>query len=54
MDWRPSDASFATAGRPWLLGANHYAGVIEQSFAGHVGELRIVTRALNPSAFLNA
>ena len=44
----------ATAGKPWLLGANHYANVIEQAFAGHVGELRIVTRALKPSQFLNA
>ncbi|MGY4772201.1 hypothetical protein ACXC9Q_35295 [Kribbella sp. CWNU-51] len=44
----------ATAGKPWLLGANHYANVIEQAFAGHLGELRIVTRALKPSQFLNA
>ncbi|MFI6830671.1 LamG-like jellyroll fold domain-containing protein [Kribbella sp. NPDC050241] len=44
----------ATADKPWLLGANHYANVIEQSFAGHIGELRIVTRALKPSQFLNA
>jgi hypothetical protein len=44
----------ATAGKPWLVGANHYDNVIEQAFAGHIGELRIVTRALKPSQFLNA
>ncbi|MGW1345935.1 LamG-like jellyroll fold domain-containing protein [Kribbella sp. NPDC002412] len=44
----------ATAGQPWLVGANHYDNVIEQAFAGHIGELRIVTRALKPSQFLNA
>jgi hypothetical protein len=44
----------ATAGKPWLLGANHYGNVIEQTFAGHIGELRIVTHALEPSQFLNA
>ncbi len=44
----------ATAGKPWLVGANHYDNVIEQAFAGHIGELRIVTRALEPSQFLNA
>ncbi|MEU4289302.1 LamG-like jellyroll fold domain-containing protein [Kribbella sp. NPDC026596] len=44
----------ATAGKPWLLAANHYDNVIEQAFAGHIGELRIVTRALKPSQFLNA
>ncbi|MEV0286829.1 LamG-like jellyroll fold domain-containing protein [Kribbella sp. NPDC050820] len=43
----------ATAGRPWLVAANHYDNVIEQAFAGHIGELRIVTRALEPSQFLN-
>lgn len=44
----------ATTGASWLLGANHYANKIEQSFAGHIGELRIVDRALKPSSFLNA
>ncbi|MEU4396306.1 LamG-like jellyroll fold domain-containing protein [Kribbella sp. NPDC023855] len=44
----------ATTGAPWLLGANHYANTIEQTFAGHIGELRIVDRALSPKQFLNA
>ena len=49
-----SSNGLATAGKPWLLAANHYDNVIEQAFAGHIGELRIVTRALKPSQFLNA
>ncbi len=43
-----------TTGAHWLLGANHYANTIEQSFAGHIGELRIVDRALSLAEFLNA
>ncbi|WUJ71145.1 Tat pathway signal sequence domain protein [Kribbella soli] len=44
----------ATAGKPWLVGAGHYANTVDQGFAGNIGELRIVTRALKPSQFLNA
>lgn len=44
----------ATTGAAWLLGANHYANKIEQTFAGHIGELRIVDRALDLDEFLNA
>lgn len=44
----------ASTGAPWLLGANHYANTIEQTFAGHIGELRIVDHALSPKHFLNA
>ncbi|MFF0341979.1 LamG-like jellyroll fold domain-containing protein [Kribbella sp. NPDC004875] len=44
----------ATAGKPWLVGAGHYANTVDQAFAGNIGELRIVTRALKPSQFLNA
>ena len=44
----------ATAGKPWLVGAGHYANDIDQGFAGHIGEVRIVNRALKPSQFLNA
>lgn len=36
------------------LGAGHYANTVDQGFAGHIGELRIVTRPLEPSQFLNA
>jgi hypothetical protein len=43
-----------TTGAPWLLGANHYANTIEQSFAGHIGDLRIVDRPLSPKHFLTA
>jgi hypothetical protein len=44
----------ATAGKPWLVGAGHYANEIDQGFAGNIGEVRIVSRALKPSQFLNA
>jgi len=44
----------ATVGRPWLIGAGHYANEIDQGFAGHIGEVRIVGRALKPSQFLTA
>jgi len=44
----------ATAGKPWLVGAGHYANTVDQGFAGNIGELRFVTRALKPSQFLNA
>jgi hypothetical protein len=44
----------AATGAAWLLGANHYANKIEQTFAGHIGELRIVDRALSLKEFLNA
>ncbi|WP_371403587.1 Tat pathway signal sequence domain protein [Kribbella sp. NBC_00662] len=44
----------ATAGKPWLVAAGHYANTVDQGFAGNIGELRIVTHALKPSQFLNA
>ncbi|MFD3405843.1 LamG-like jellyroll fold domain-containing protein [Kribbella sp. NPDC058693] len=44
----------ATASKPWLVAAGHYANEVDQGFAGNIGELRIVTRALKPSQFLNA
>ncbi|WP_020391141.1 LamG-like jellyroll fold domain-containing protein [Kribbella catacumbae] len=43
----------ATTGAAWLLGANHYASKIEQSFAGNIGEMRIVDRALTLKEFLS-
>ena len=44
----------STTGESWLLGANHYNRLIEQTFAGHIGELRIVDHALSPTQFLTA
>ncbi|MEU4196020.1 LamG-like jellyroll fold domain-containing protein [Kribbella sp. NPDC026611] len=44
----------ATAGKPWLVAAGHYANEIDQAFAGNIGEIRIVGRALEPAQFLNA
>lgn len=47
-------SGLATVGKPWLVGAGHYANEVDQGFAGHIGEVRIVSRALKPSQFLNA
>jgi hypothetical protein len=44
----------ATAGKPWLVGAYHYADVVEQAYYGWLGDVRIVGRALRPDQFLNA
>ena len=44
----------ATAGKPWLVGAYHYADIVEQAYYGWLGDIRIVGRALRPDKFLNA
>jgi hypothetical protein len=44
----------STIGAPWMLGAYHYANVIEQGFYGWVGDVRIVDRPLQVDAFMNA
>jgi len=44
----------STTGAAWLLGAGHYDNRIDQGFAGHIGELRIVDRPLPTKSFLNA
>ena len=44
----------ATAGKPWLVGAYHYADAVEQAYYGWLGDVRIVGRALRPDQFLNA
>lgn len=43
-----------TTSEPWLLGANHYDRTIEQSFAGHLHDTRLVNRPLHPRDFLTA
>jgi len=42
----------ATSGASWLLGAYQYGGVVEQSYYGWLGDVRIVDRALPVGAFL--
>jgi hypothetical protein len=43
-----------STGKPWLLGAIDYANVVEQTFNGLMGDVRIVDHALPPSRFMNA
>ncbi len=42
----------AADGKSWLLGAYQYGGVVEQSFYGWLGDVRIVDRALPVRAFM--
>ncbi|MEU6149053.1 LamG-like jellyroll fold domain-containing protein [Actinosynnema sp. NPDC047251] len=44
----------ATAGDPWLVGAYAYDRIVEKSFHGWLGEVRIVDRALPTERFLTA
>jgi hypothetical protein len=44
----------ASAGKSWLVGANHYGGQLDHVFPGSIGDVRIVERALKPSEFMNA
>ena len=44
----------AGTGAYWMLGAYHYDRIVEQSFYGWLGDVRIVGRALPTSEFLNA
>jgi hypothetical protein len=52
----PSTATIglATSNEPWYLGAYHYNRIVEQGFYGWLGDVRIVERALPPSAFMTA
>lgn len=43
-----------SAGKPWIVGAKHYAGEISGAFNGCIGEIRMVDHALAPSEFLTA
>ncbi|MFF2658907.1 LamG-like jellyroll fold domain-containing protein [Kitasatospora sp. NPDC058032] len=44
----------ATLGRPWMLGGYAYAGVLDKVFHGHIGDVRIVKRALRVREFMTA
>ncbi|MFB6894616.1 LamG-like jellyroll fold domain-containing protein [Kitasatospora sp. NPDC056327] len=44
----------ATLGRPWMLGGYAYAGVLDKVFHGHIGDVRIVRRALRVRDFMTA
>ena len=41
-----------TLGLPWLLGADFYAGAVDQIFHGWIGDVRIVNRALSTDEFM--
>jgi hypothetical protein len=43
---RAANIGLATTGQPWLIAANHYANVVEQTFYGWLGDVRIVDRPL--------
>ncbi|WP_327064039.1 Tat pathway signal sequence domain protein [Kitasatospora purpeofusca] len=42
----------ATLGRPWMVGGYAYAGVLDKVFHGHIGDVRIVRRALRAGDFM--
>lgn len=44
----------ASTGKYWMLGATDYANVVEQTFSGLIGDVRIADRALPPTKFMNA
>jgi hypothetical protein len=40
--------------QPWVIGATHWDGAMEDGYFGHIGELRLVGRALTPDQWLTA
>lgn len=44
----------STVGRPWLVGATHYDGVVEQGYYGSLGDIRITDRPLATREFMTA
>jgi hypothetical protein len=44
----------STTGEFWMLGAGHYDRIIDQGFAGWIGDVRIVDHPLPTTAFLTA
>jgi hypothetical protein len=49
---RAESVGVATHDEPWMLGATHYGGVVEQSFYGWIGDVRIVDHALTPAELM--
>ena len=43
-----------STGKHWMLGATDYGNVVEQTFNGLIGDVRISDRALPPTKFMNA
>ncbi|MFF5308509.1 LamG-like jellyroll fold domain-containing protein [Streptomyces massasporeus] len=46
-------AGITSVGLPWLLGGYEYGGKIDQILRGRLGDVRIVTRALPVTSFMN-
>ena len=42
----------ANPGGSWLVGASSYEGKVDRSFAGLLGDVRVVDRPLNPREFM--
>jgi hypothetical protein len=51
---RAESVGVTSHAEPWLLGATHYARIVEQSFYGSIGDVRIVDHALTPAQFMTA
>lgn len=49
-----ANRGLSTLNRRWLVGAYTYADKLDKVFTGHIGDLRIVGRALRPREFMNA
>ena len=48
------NVGISTTGEFWMVGATHYDRVIEQSFFGWIGDVRIVDRPLPVEDFMTA
>ena len=51
---RAESIGLATAGKYWVIGGGHYANLVEQSFYGWLGDIRIVDRPLSPDEWMTA
>ncbi|MET8168026.1 LamG-like jellyroll fold domain-containing protein [Streptomyces sp. NPDC005329] len=50
---RAESAGITSVGLPWLLGGYEYGGQIDQILHGRLGDVRIVSRALPVTSFMN-
>jgi hypothetical protein len=51
---RAENIGISTTGAAWMVGAYAYAHVVDQSFYGWLGDVRIVDHALSPAQFMTA
>ncbi|MGX5211384.1 LamG-like jellyroll fold domain-containing protein [Streptomyces violaceus] len=50
---KAASVGITSVGLPWLLGGYEYGGKIDQIFRGRLGDVRIVSRALPVTSFMN-